>query len=70
MAYRSNRVAPALTEHETPRQAFEPGTAQAQKQPQHRSLKLRMDRFCDVSRASAESADETGRRARKRRFSG
>eukprot|EP00969_Alexandrium_andersonii_P035764 1567201-Alexandrium_andersonii.AAC.1 len=51
-------------------QAFEPGSARAQKQPQHRSLKLWRGAFCAVFRAEAESADEVGWRVRRRRFRG
>eukprot|EP00969_Alexandrium_andersonii_P080563 3551129-Alexandrium_andersonii.AAC.1 len=49
---------------------FEPGTARAQKRPRHRSPKLSRGAFRTVFRADAESADERGRRARRRRLSG
>eukprot|EP00969_Alexandrium_andersonii_P366327 15468261-Alexandrium_andersonii.AAC.1 len=52
------------------RQAFEPGTARAQKGPQNWSWKLWRGGLCAVFRADAESADETCRRTRRRRFSG
>eukprot|EP00969_Alexandrium_andersonii_P187225 8272317-Alexandrium_andersonii.AAC.1 len=41
----------------------------AQKRPQSRFQKIWRSGFCTASRADAESADETDRRARRRRFS-
>eukprot|EP00969_Alexandrium_andersonii_P256150 11324203-Alexandrium_andersonii.AAC.1 len=52
-----------------PLQTFEPGTARAQKQPKSRALKLWRGGFCVNFRADAESVEETGRRARRRRSS-
>eukprot|EP00969_Alexandrium_andersonii_P195037 8615923-Alexandrium_andersonii.AAC.1 len=51
-------------------QAFEPGTARAKKRPQNWSLKLWRGGFCAAVRADAETPNETGRRACRRRFSG
>eukprot|EP00969_Alexandrium_andersonii_P007738 337442-Alexandrium_andersonii.AAC.1 len=47
-----------------------PGTARAQKRPQSWSPKLRRGAFRAVVRADAESPDETGRQARRRRLLG
>eukprot|EP00969_Alexandrium_andersonii_P246564 10896844-Alexandrium_andersonii.AAC.1 len=42
----------------------------APRRPQHLPLNLRRGAFCAAFRAESESANETGRRARGRRFSG
>eukprot|EP00969_Alexandrium_andersonii_P212265 9373629-Alexandrium_andersonii.AAC.1 len=49
--------------------AFEPGPARAQKRPQNWYPKLWRGAFCAIIRADAESGDEAGWRARRRRFS-
>eukprot|EP00969_Alexandrium_andersonii_P364539 15464350-Alexandrium_andersonii.AAC.1 len=51
-------------------QAFEPCTARVQGRPQIWQPKLRRGAFCAFVRADSESADETGRRARRRHLSG
>eukprot|EP00969_Alexandrium_andersonii_P313598 13855010-Alexandrium_andersonii.AAC.1 len=51
-------------------EAFEPGTSRAQKRPQLWSPKLWRGALCAVCRVDPKSADERGRRARRRRFSG
>eukprot|EP00969_Alexandrium_andersonii_P071014 3136197-Alexandrium_andersonii.AAC.1 len=51
-------------------EAFEARTGRAQKRPQNLSPKPPGGAFCPAVGADAESADETGRRARRRRFSG
>eukprot|EP00969_Alexandrium_andersonii_P023498 1025954-Alexandrium_andersonii.AAC.1 len=50
-------------------QAFEPGTARAQKLPQQWYPKMLRGAFCAAVRADAESASEAGRTARRRRAS-
>eukprot|EP00969_Alexandrium_andersonii_P255531 11295472-Alexandrium_andersonii.AAC.1 len=51
-------------------QACEPGTARAQKWPDNWSQKLWTNAFCAAFRADSESANEIGRRGRRRRLSG